>query len=61
MTGSGFAGTMTIGRGAMQPHSPMHNIAKTEKGLALTGLLDMALDSLINGRGRTPLQGIHGA
>ena len=61
MTGSGFAGGMTIGRGAMQPHSPMHNIAKTGDRLALTGLLDMALDSLINGTGRMPLQGIHGA
>lgn len=46
MTGRGFAGGMTIARGAMQPHSPMHTINKTGKLLAFTGLLDMLHDGL---------------
>ena len=61
MTGSGFAGGITIGRGAMQPHSPTHSIANTVKQLGFTVLLDLRHDSLINGTGRRPLQGIHGA
>lgn len=61
MTGSGFCGGMIIGRGVMQPHSPMHDNAKTGKQLAFTDLLDMRRGSLINAIARKPLQGIHGA
>ena len=52
---------ITIGRGVMQPHSPMHDNAKTGKQLAFTGLLDMFRNGLINGTAGKPLQGIHGA
>jgi hypothetical protein len=45
----------------MQPYSPTHSTANTEKKLAFTGLLDMRHDGLINGMMRKPLQGIHGA
>ncbi|MDE2475184.1 MAG: hypothetical protein KGO48_09075 [Alphaproteobacteria bacterium] len=61
-SGAWFSGRgIIIGRGVMQPDSPMHDNAKTGKQLAFTDLLDMRRGILINAIARKPLQGIHDA